>query len=409
MKKSTKIRKIVFEILIEIYKKNKNFDDLLNKNILLYSLNTQEKNFVYNICINTMRYNIHCDKILNKFIKKKLKVPQLILLRCAVTQIVFLNIKSYAVVNETVEISKSIGLYPSFINAILNKIVKDCDIWLNKELKYIKEIKLSVFLNTYFLEPNLHIVFKSPTKTKRFREIHELSSDRSAFIKFLKKIDELDKFKDGYWWVQNFSSMLPIMLSPNLKNKSILDLCAAPGGKAFQLISRGYNVTLNDVNKKRIKVLKENLIRLNFSNKIQNFDALKFPETKKYDVVFIDAPCSSIGTVRKNPDIMFKTKIPDLNKLAHLQYQLLLKSAKLINNNGVIIYMVCSFLYRETLMPIKKFLKHNNNFEILKYELPKDLKIKSFINKEGFFLTAPNSYKNYLIDGFFSVQLTKHD
>ena len=80
MTKSTKIRFAIFQILIEIYKNNKNFDDLFEIKIREYNLNDEQKSFVFNVCLNSMRYGIHCRIILNKFIKKKLKVSQYILL-----------------------------------------------------------------------------------------------------------------------------------------------------------------------------------------------------------------------------------------------------------------------------------------------------------------------------------------
>ena len=111
-----------------------------------------------------MRHSIHSKKILNKFVKKKLKTNQYILLSSAIVQIVFLNIKPYAVVNETVEIAKKIDLYPSFINAVLKNIVKeiedlkkirveiiDLPLWFQEEAKVSKNINIKSFLETYFL------------------------------------------------------------------------------------------------------------------------------------------------------------------------------------------------------------------------------------------------------------------
>ena len=75
-------------------------------------------------------------------------------------------------------------------------------------------------------------------------------------------------------------------------------MCAAPGGKAFQAISLNNNVTLNDINLKRIKTLSTNLERLNFSNKIKNYNALDIPEDETFDVIILDSPCSGVGTLR---------------------------------------------------------------------------------------------------------------
>ena len=247
-------------------------------------------------------------------------------------------------------------MYPSFINAVLKKIIKEKEsiknlnitienlpVWFQKEIKKDVNINLEKFLESFFYEPSLHFVFKDQIFLQKFNEEFELSTQKSAFMKSKKKIPEFSNYKDGNWWVQNYSSMLPILLGINLKKKSILDLCAAPGGKAFQVLAEDNNIILNDVSKKRIKILKENLLRLNYNTKINNFNALVFPEKKKYDVVLLDAPCSATGTIRGNPEIFFKKKPPNLISLFELQKNLLEKAANLLNPNGIIVYMVCSF------------------------------------------------------------------
>ena len=70
--------------------------------------------------------------------------------------------------------------------------------------------------------------------------------------KEIKKIKLISNYRKGDWWVQDFSSTLPLHLTLNLNNKNIMDLCSAPGGKAFQAISQGGHVILNDKNKKRL-------------------------------------------------------------------------------------------------------------------------------------------------------------
>ena len=127
-------------------------------------------------------------------------------------------------------------------------------------------------------------------------------------------------------------------------------------------------------------------------------------------MVILDAPCSSIGTIRRHPEIFFKSKYPDFESLNQLQKSLLEKSSRLINNKGKIIYMVCSFFYSETIGIIENFLKKNKNFSIDRYKPDKEFyDIKSLISKEGYFLTLPTNYKGFTVDGFFSVQLIRND
>ena len=84
----------------------------------------------------------------------------------------------------------------------------------------------------------------------------------------------------------------------------------------------------------------------------------------KYDVIIIDAPCSAVGTIRRNPEIFFKNKSPNFDKLLSLQENMLKKASFLLNTNGYIIYMTCSFLQIETIKQVEKFLELNNNFMI---------------------------------------------
>ena len=150
-------------------------------------------------------------------------------------------------------------------------------------------------------------------------------------------------------------------------NKKFLDVCSAPGGKAFQILSRKFNVVLNDKNIQRTKILKSNLKRLNFDTKIINQDFTKFRDDKKYDCIIIDAPCSAIGTIRRNPEIFFKNKKPDFFNLDLIQKKMLEKASLLLNTEGLILYMVCSFLKRETEDQINSFLKANDNFKLYNF------------------------------------------
>ena len=422
MNRSTKTRYAIFQILIEVFKKNKNFETVFNQKIIEFNFNKNEISFINNVCLNSMRRSIHCKLILNKFIKTKLKTNEFILLSSAIVQILYLNVKPYAVVNETVNVSKKIKVFPGFINAILKNILKNINNLKKIELKltdfpkwFVDEINKSInvnpdsFIDTFHKQPSLHLVFKSAKCLNKFEEKHTRSSTKSAFVEVKKKISDINNFKEGDWWVQDFSSMVPLAINNKIKNYNILDICAAPGGKAFQILSNN-KVVLNDINKKRISKLKENLSRLRFDPEIKNLNAIDFIENKKYDVVLVDSPCSSIGTIRRHPEILFKSEKPNIVKLNQIQKNLLNKSSKLVKNKGKIIYMVCSFFHSETTKIIKKFLEENKNFSIVKYnQNSKLLDIKNLITKEGYFLTLPTKYKNSYIDGFFSVQLIRND
>ena len=421
MKKSVKVRKIIFEILYEIHQKSINFEKSylsLTKNI---NLNEQERSMVYNIVLNSIRYNFSINKILSIYLKKRTSFKIKVLLLSAITQILYLDFKNYAVTNDSVEVAKIKKLNPGLINSLLKNISNDSKLinkneidktavpaWFISELEKSK-INLSKILLNFNKEPSLHLVFKNKKFLKFFKEKHLNTTEISAFIARKTKITEIENYYNGHWWVQDFSSMLPIYLSPEFKSKKIIDICASPGGKAFQVLSLENEVVLNDVSKKRVHRLNENLNRLNFQTTVSNLDALDLPEKQSYDVVILDSPCSGIGTIRRNPEILFKKTPPNIGQLVKIQRNLINKATKLIKKQGIIIYMVCSFFYSETKAIKNKFLSENKNFSQYKFKTDKENELYKFIDKDGDIYCTPTEFKNYMVDGFYAVKFTKND
>ena len=421
MRKSVKVRVIIFDILNEIHYKNKNFDEsflYLTQNLQLIN---QDRSMIYNVVLNSIRNNLFVNEILNSFLQKKTSLKIKILLLCAITQIIYLDFKDYAVTNDTVEVAKIKKLNPGLINSLLKNIIKNKE-QINKKkfnrsyvpLWFIKAVQksrlnLQEIIENISEEPSLHLVFKNKNLIDTFKEEYDKTSDLSVFLKNRKQVKDLEDYEKGHWWVQDFSSMLPIHLSPELKSKKILDMCAAPGGKSFQTISLDNNVTLNDISSKRIKTLRSNLNRLNFNNQVKNYNALEIPEKEKFDVVILDSPCSGVGTLRRNPDILFKKQQPNLDFLTKVQESLINKAAQLLNKKGVLIYMVCSFFYDETKDIKNKFLNENKNFSQLKFNLQLEKKFNNFLDIDGDIICTPSTYNNFMVDGFYSVKFIKND
>ncbi len=420
MIKGEKIRFDIHNILYSIYKFNKT----LNNKDIQKKINGHKKediSFLNNVTLNSMRFHLHSSKIINRYIQQKIKDKEKILLISAITQIVFLGFKEYAVINCSVEIAKKLKIYHGLINATLKNISRDKErlkkldiefddlpLWFKNKSKSLKDSEKKNFIKNFNQEPSLHIVFKDKKKLKIFEEDLIRTSEISGFLKNRKNVMEIKSYEQGNWWIQDFSSFIPLQnLKVKEKNKKFLDACAAPGGKSFQILSKKHKLTLNDKSKTRIQILKSNLNRLNFSAKILNRDFTKFEEKNKYDFVIIDAPCSAVGTIRKNPEIFFKRKSPNFNELKNIQEKMLNKAANILNIDGLIVYMVCSFLKYENEDRINNFLVQNSNFEIFNFDLPyKNNKYSNLINK-NFMKTLPDTLLNYNIDGYFAAYLKK--
>ena len=420
MIKGEKVRFDIHNILFSIYKFNNTLESTSIKKII-DKHKKEDVSFIFNVTLNSMRLHIHSLKILKKYIKKKLRDHEKILLISAITQIVFLDFKEYAVINCSVEISKKLKLYPALINASLKEIAKnkkklknikisynDLPEWFRKKTASLTIHEKKQFLENFYKEPDVHIVFKNKEKLNEFDDGLIKTSSTSGFLLNKKEIESKKSFIKGDWWVQDFSSFFPIN-NIEFKNQDLklLDACAAPGGKAFQLLSKNLNVTLNDKSKRKIQTLKSNLNRLKFNPKVLNKDFIKFDKNEKFDFIIIDAPCSAIGTIRKNPEIFFKSKIPDFDGLNNLQQNMLEKAALLLNVGGNILYMTCSFIKNETFDQINKFLKKNNNFLVANFILTEENYDFSRLVKKNLMITLPDKILNNNVDGYFAAYLKK--
>ena len=420
MIKGEKVRFDVHNILFSIYKFNNTLENTSIKKII-DKHKKEDVSFIFNVTLNSMRLHIHSLKILKMYIKKKLRDHEKILLISAITQIVFLNFKEYAVINCSVEISKKLKLYPALINASLKAIAKnkkklknikinynDLPQWFRKSTNTLTIHDKKRFLENFYEEPDVHIVFKNKEKLNEFEEDIVKTSSTSGFLLNKKEIEIKESFVKGDWWVQDFSSFFPInnIIFKN-QDLKLLDACAAPGGKAFQLLSKNLKVTLNDKSKRRIQVLKSNLNRLKFNPTVLNKDFINFDKNEKFDFIIIDAPCSAIGTIRKNPEIFFKSKMPDFDRLNNLQQNMLEKAALLLNEGGNILYMTCSFIENETFDQINKFLENNNNFLIDNFISTEQNYSFTELVKKNLMITIPDKILNNNIDGYFAAYLKK--
>ena len=420
MNRGIVLRKKVHNVLLDIYRSNKTIDIAYTKNNVS-SLSNRDRAFINTICLNSMRYYYHSEKILTLYTSKKPKLNERILICCAITQIIFLSFKEYAVINSTVELAKTLKKSHGFINAVLQKINLDkvklreiqiefeyLPTWFKNLTNNLTSHQKKIFLKNFFQEPDLHLVFKNENYLLNFEKEIIPTSNRSGFLVNRCKITDIPSYKDGSWWVQDYSSFFPLNnIKEKMINKSNIDLCAAPGGKSFQILSANNDIILNDINKYRLERLKDNLKRLKYNPKITNIDLMDFNENHKYDFIILDAPCSAIGTIRKNPEILFRKNIPKINNLIKVQKDMLNKAAKLLNKDGVILYMVCSFLEIETIDQIENFLIENKNYSLCEFSIKdKNLKYKRFI-KNNFMLTLPERIKNCNIDGYFAAYLKK--
>ncbi|RYE63600.1 MAG: RsmB/NOP family class I SAM-dependent RNA methyltransferase, partial [Rhizobiaceae bacterium] len=159
---------------------------------------------------------------------------------------------------------------------------------------------------------------------------------------FQGSVTGLEGFEDGEWWVQDVAASIPAQLFGDLTGKRIADLCAAPGGKTAQLVVAGAHVIAVEQSANRLARLKENLARLGLEAELSSGDLFEFKPDELLDGVLLDAPCSSTGTTRRHPDVLWTKGPEDIGKLAVLQERMLRHAVTLVKPGGLIVFSNCS-------------------------------------------------------------------
>jgi len=179
-------------------------------------------------------------------------------------------------------------------------------------------------------------------------------------------VTEWPQFEAGRWWVQDAAAAIPARLLDVQPGERVLDLCAAPGGKTLQLAAAGAAVTAVDRSASRLVRLTENLHRMGLSAEVAAADAADWPDTRLFDAVLLDAPCTATGTFRRHPDVLWAAKAGDLGKLAALQVRLLESAARRVRPGGRLVYCVCSLEPEEGEAQMRTFLDRHPAFSLVR-------------------------------------------
>lgn len=420
-------RKKAIEILVKILENNKPldnaFEESTKKSSHFSKLINEDKSFCRLIISTTLRNLISIDYLLTKFLSKPLnKTPLkvLMILRINVAQSFFLKTPDHAVVNTSVELSGK--KWKGLVNGVSREILRNKDKakkylnesdkvpnWLLKRWKrdWSKNYK-DIFKGHLNLNPPIDLYVKNNANYWA-RKLNGKKLGNNCVRLFTPGlITNLEGYELGEWWIQDYSSQIPVSLLEIQNNDDVLDLCAAPGGKTAQLISLGAKVTSIDNNKKRLFRLEQNLKRLNYKAIIRNKDIRNFSTQKTWSKIILDAPCSSTGTLRKNPEIMYQKKESDIVSLSKLQSDLLDTAWDLLKEDGTLIYCTCSLEKEEGENQIENFIKRKKNSlldEINTSEIDKRLNVS---DQNKWLRIFPNSL-NYEggNDGFFIARIKK--
>lgn len=208
----------------------------------------------------------------------------------------------------------------------------------------------------------------------------------------------------------NFTGKITIMSYPSSlaaesvarsgrPGKKVLDVCAAPGGKSVYLALRGYEVTGCDIYRHRLDLIEAYAKRMQASLVTELRDGTEFCEeyAEKYDVVFVDAPCSGLGVLTRRKDVVLNRTYDDIVALSRLQSKIIDNACRYVKKGGLLVYSTCTVFDMENGAVVRKFLSEHSDFSLTKINLP--------YNNEGEIQFLPDGNG---MEGFYLCHLAKN-
>jgi 16S rRNA (cytosine967-C5)-methyltransferase len=214
-------------------------------------------------------------------------------------------------------------------------------------------------------------------------------------------------YAEGRWWVQDAAAAIPARLLGVSAGESVLDVCAAPGGKTLQLVAAGGAVTALDRSGPRLRRLAQALDRTGLSAEIVTADIAQWKDVRQFQAVLIDAPCSATGTFRRHPDVLWGSRPGDIAKLAGVQARLLDAAAERVRPGGRLVYCVCSLEPEEGEAQIEAFLKRRGDFALSPIAPGEGGAPEDAVTPAGLLRILPHQREGGL-DGFFAARLIRN-
>ncbi|WP_026660739.1 16S rRNA (cytosine(967)-C(5))-methyltransferase RsmB [Butyrivibrio sp. AC2005] len=394
-------RRIAYDILAEMGK-----SDSYHKSVIKLALNkydyleAKQKSFIKYLAGGVIERQITLDYVISQFSKtpiKKMAKPILYILRMGVYQILYMDsVPDSAAVNEAVKLTQKlhfIGL-KGFVNAVLRNVSRKKDeiAWpdpgesVESRIKYLS-VKYSqpewiakLFLDEFGFKKTTEIfAFFLKTRPITVRFSSRFTADElrpilakmknannghiemrpSSLLQYAMDLYHTDNirylpgFEEGAFMVQDISSMLVTEIAALRKGDTVIDVCAAPGGKslhAADVLKDTGKVISRDISENKCILIRENVERMGYKNVVvEDYDAEKHDKSLegKADVLYCDLPCSGLGVIGRKPDIKMNTDMTAVLELQKTQRNILSSVWNYVKPGGTLIYSTCTLTTQE--------------------------------------------------------------
>ncbi len=395
-----------------------------------------DKALIQEICYGSFRWYIQLEYILNQLLEKRIKKKDSrlkYLMIVGLYQLRFMRIPSHAVVSETVNTCKKIKMEwaKGLVNAILRRYLRETDSlspnidnddnletshpqWITEQLKQDWPEEWRNILEANNQHPPMYL---RVNQLRQSRDEYLIKMEHAGItgqatpyseqgILLTKPIDvnQLPGFDIGEVSVQELAAQLSVELLDLKPGHSVLDACAAPGGKSSHILesqAKIKSLTVIEKDPNRAKRLSETLMRLDLQaiTKVSDIiDIDQWWDKEQFDRILLDAPCSATGVIRRHPDIKLLRTPEEVKAISLLQMQLLETLWQTLKPKGLLVYVTCSIFKQENSELIKQFTDNNNDC-VLK---PIDAEWGKDTGYGKQILTGQNN-----MDGFFYACLEK--
>ena len=401
-------RQIAAHVLQQRRANGKFIEDLLENALAGAQLPTADRALCQEIVYGVVRWQATLDWLIARKTGGRKQKPVLQdLLRLGLYQIFWLDrIPGHAAVNETVELAKrnDFGAQAGFVNAVLRGFLREA----GATKKLLAELKISQpalgwshpewlverWQKRRGVEKTMALLEWNNTPPKTFARANALKTDAGKLLEkwrdenveydFVRReqleenlvfelkshppLAKLESFRQGWFYIQDPSTLLAVRKLGAQPGETILDLCAAPGGKTTflaQLMNNQGRIVAVDNSRERLKLLQENCARLGATCVETILPSTLNPQPSTgFDRILVDAPCSNTGVMRRRVDLRWRIQPKEIQRLRDQQLDLLKQAASLVKSGGVLVYSTCSLEPEENAEVVKQFSNEQAEFRL---------------------------------------------
>jgi len=411
-----------------VFARAKSTDDQFEQAVA--KLEPRDRAFVRLLVATVLRRLGQIDLVLGNFVERRPPDRVINVLRLGAAQLLFIATPPHAAVATSVALVKQgHERHAGLVNAVLRRVSEkgaalvaaqdaasvNTPLWLWKSwIAAYGEPAARATAEAHLSEPLLDITVKDAASRDEWARRLEATVLPTGSLRRVAggRIQDLDGFNEGAWWIQDAAAALPAKMLlhalGDVAGKTVIDLCAAPGGKTAQLAAAGCSVTAVDSSTERLGLLRANLKRLNLTAEVIDADATKWRPRALADAVLLDAPCSATGTIRRHPDLPYLKRPEDIAGFVGLQTKLLTAAVDMVKPGGLIFYSVCSLQAEERRPVVEAVLAAAPS--LARVKIPKEAVAgeSQFVDHKGELRTLPSQWpERGGLDGFYGALLQR--